>query len=95
MPGVIQIEAMAQTGGVLLMRSIPDPENYMTLFLKIENVKFRKIVEPGDTIIFHNKLVKPIRRGIGYMEGKAYVNGKVVMEGNMMASIIRKETNNE
>jgi UDP-3-O-[3-hydroxymyristoyl] N-acetylglucosamine deacetylase/3-hydroxyacyl-[acyl-carrier-protein] dehydratase len=95
MPGVIQIEAMAQTGGVLLMRSIPDPENYVTLFLKIENVKFRKIVQPGDTIIFHNKLVKPIRRGIGYMEGKAYVNGKVVMEGNMMASITRKENSNE
>jgi len=95
MPGVIQIEAMAQTGGVLLMRSIPDPENYVTLFLKIENVKFRKIVEPGDTIIFHNKLIKPIRRGIGYMEGKAYVNGKVVMEGNMMASITRKEISNE
>ncbi len=95
MPGVIQVEAMAQTGGVLLLKSVPDPENYITLFLKIEDVKFRKRVEPGDTIIFHNKLVKPIRRGIGYMEGKAYVGGKVVMEAKMMASLTRKEDINE
>jgi UDP-3-O-[3-hydroxymyristoyl] N-acetylglucosamine deacetylase/3-hydroxyacyl-[acyl-carrier-protein] dehydratase len=95
MPGVIQIEAMAQTGGVLLLHTVPDPENYITLFLKIEEVKFRKVVRPGDTIVFYNKLVKPIRRGIGYMEGKGYVNGKVVIEGKMMASLTKKEDANE
>jgi len=95
MPGVIQVEAMAQTGGVLLLANVPDPENYITLFLKIEDVKFRKVVSPGDTLIFHNVLTKPIRRGIGVMKGKAYVNGKVVMEGTMMASLVKKEETNE
>lgn len=95
MPGVIQIEAMAQTGGVLLLHTVPDPENYITLFLKIEDVKFRKVVKPGDTIVFHNKLTKPITRGIGLMQGKAYVNGKVVMEAKMMASITRDKNENE
>jgi UDP-3-O-[3-hydroxymyristoyl] N-acetylglucosamine deacetylase/3-hydroxyacyl-[acyl-carrier-protein] dehydratase len=95
MPGVIQVEAMAQTGGVLLLHSVPDPENYITLFLKIEEVKFRKVVRPGDTIVFHNKLMKPVSRGIGLMQGKAYVNGKVVMEAKMMASITKKEDTNE
>ena len=94
MPGVIQVEAMAQTGGVLLLHSVPDPENYITLFLKIEEVKFRKVVRPGDTIVFHNKLIKPVARGIGLMQGKAYVNGKVVMEAKMMASITKKEETN-
>ncbi|MDT8393585.1 MAG: bifunctional UDP-3-O-[3-hydroxymyristoyl] N-acetylglucosamine deacetylase/3-hydroxyacyl-ACP dehydratase [Bacteroidales bacterium] len=95
MPGVIQIEAMAQTGGVLVLNTVPDPENYITLFLKVNEVKFRKVVEPGDTLIFYNKLIKPIRRGIAMMDGKAYVNGKVVMEGSMMASIVKKEDINE
>jgi len=95
MPGVIQVEAMAQTGGVLLLANVPDPEDYITLFLKIEDVKFRKVVSPGDTLIFHNVLTKPIRRGIGVMKGKAYVNGKVVMEGTMMASLVKKEDINE
>ena len=95
MPGVIQVEAMAQTGGVLLLNTVDDPENYITLFLKIEEVKFRKVVHPGDTLVFHNRLVKPIRRGIGYMEGKGYVNGKVVIEGKMMASLVRKDETNK
>lgn len=95
MPGVIQIEAMAQVGGVLLLSAVPDPENYITLFLKIENAKFRQRVVPGDTLVFHNILTKPVRRGIGIMEGKAYVNGKVVMEATMMASVTRKEETNE
>ncbi|MEN8224897.1 MAG: bifunctional UDP-3-O-[3-hydroxymyristoyl] N-acetylglucosamine deacetylase/3-hydroxyacyl-ACP dehydratase [Bacteroidota bacterium] len=90
MPGVIQIEAMAQTGGVLLLANVSEPEEYITLFLKIEDVKFRKVVKPGDTLVFHNKLIKPIRRGIGVMKGKAYVDGNVVMEGTMMASIVHK-----
>ena len=91
MPGVIQVEAMAQTGGVLLLANVPDPENYYTLFLKIDDVKFRKVVKPGDTIIFHNKLIKPVSRGIVLMKSKAYVNGKVVTEGTMMASLTKKE----
>jgi len=96
MPGVIQIEAMAQTSGILLLTAVPDPENYLTLFLKIEEAKFRKRVEPGDTIVFYSKLIKPVSRGIGYMHGIAYVNGKVVTEAKMMASITRIEetTNN-
>lgn len=95
MPGVIQVEAMAQTGGVLLLANVDDPDNYITLFLKMEDVKFRKVVKPGDTLVFHNKLTKPIRRGIGVMKGKAYVDGKVVMEANMMASIVKKSEINE
>ncbi len=91
MPGVIQIEAMAQTGGILVLNSVPDPENYTTLFLKIDNVKFRKKVIPGDTILFSLHLVEPIRRGICHMKGIAYVGDKAVMEGQMMASIVKKE----
>jgi UDP-3-O-[3-hydroxymyristoyl] N-acetylglucosamine deacetylase/3-hydroxyacyl-[acyl-carrier-protein] dehydratase len=90
MPGVLIIEAMAQTGGILALGSVPDPENYITLFLKIENVKFRQKVVPGDTIIFKNELVEPIRRGICHMKGTAYVRDKIVMEGKMMASIVKK-----
>jgi UDP-3-O-[3-hydroxymyristoyl] N-acetylglucosamine deacetylase/3-hydroxyacyl-[acyl-carrier-protein] dehydratase len=81
---------MAQTGGILALGSVPDPENYITLFLKIENVKFRQKVVPGDTIIFKNELVEPIRRGICHMKGTAYVGDKIVMEGKMMASIVKK-----
>lgn len=90
MPGVLQIEAMAQTGGILVLSTVPDPENYITLFLKINNVKFRQKVVPGDTIVFHNELIGPIRRGICNMKGTAYVRDKVVMEGTMMASIVKK-----
>jgi len=87
MPGVIQIEAMAQCGGVLVLKSVSDPENYTTYFLKIDQVKFRKKVVPGDTVVFDLELLSPIRRGIAHMKGKAYVNDKVVMEAQMMASI--------
>ncbi len=95
MPGVILVEAMAQTGGVLILNSVPDPENYITLFLKIDDVKFRKVVRPGDTIVFHNKLLKPATRGIALMQGKAYVNGQVVTEAKMMAAIKKREETNE
>ena len=95
MPGVIQVEAMAQAGGVLLLANVDKPDDYITLFLKIEDVKFRKVVKPGDTLVFHNKLTKPIRRGIGVMQGKAYVNGKVVMEATLMASLVKKDDTNE
>ncbi|SNC64139.1 3-hydroxyacyl-[acyl-carrier-protein] dehydratase /UDP-3-O-[3-hydroxymyristoyl] N-acetylglucosamine deacetylase [Hymenobacter gelipurpurascens] len=91
MPGVMQIEAMAQTGGILVLNTVPDPENYWTYFLGIENCRFRRKVIPGDTIIFKCILTAPVKRGIAKMSGKAYVNGKVVMEAEMSASIVRKD----
>lgn len=90
-PGVIQIEAMAQVGGILVLNSVPDPENYLTYFMKVDNTKFRDMVAPGDTIIFHLELVTPIRRGICHMKGKAFVGNKVVMESEMMAQIVRRD----
>ena len=90
MPGVLSIEAMAQTGGILALSTVPDPENYLTLFMKIDNVKFKNKVCPGDTIIFRLELITPIRRGICHMRGIAYVNKKIVMEAEMMAQIIKK-----
>ncbi|MDO9511879.1 MAG: bifunctional UDP-3-O-[3-hydroxymyristoyl] N-acetylglucosamine deacetylase/3-hydroxyacyl-ACP dehydratase [Bacteroidales bacterium] len=90
MPGVLQIEAMAQTGGILILSSVPDPENYMTYFLKIDQVKFRQKVVPGDTLVFELKLVSPIRRGLCHMRGTAWVGEKVVMEAEMLAQIARK-----
>jgi UDP-3-O-[3-hydroxymyristoyl] N-acetylglucosamine deacetylase/3-hydroxyacyl-[acyl-carrier-protein] dehydratase len=90
-PGVIQIEAMAQVGGILVLNSVPDPENYLTYFMKIDNTKFRDMVSPGDTIIFHLELITPIRRGICHMRGKAFVGNKVVMESEMMAQIVRRD----
>lgn len=94
MPGVLQVEAMAQAGGVLVLSTVPNPQDYTTLFLKIDHVKFRQKVVPGDTLIFDLKLAGPIRRGICHMEGVAYVGNKVVMEAEMMASIVEKGTNN-
>lgn len=89
MPGVLQIEAMAQTGGILVLSTVPDPENYITLFMKIDKVKFRNQVVPGDTINFSLKLLTPIRRGLCHMGGVAYVGNKVVMEAEMLAQIVK------
>jgi len=89
MPGVLQIEAMAQTGGILVLSTVPDPENYITLFMKIDKVKFRNQVVPGDTLNFSLKLLSPIRRGLCHMGGIAYVGSKVVMEAEMLAQIIK------
>jgi UDP-3-O-[3-hydroxymyristoyl] N-acetylglucosamine deacetylase/3-hydroxyacyl-[acyl-carrier-protein] dehydratase len=94
MPGVLQVEAMAQAGGVLVLSTVPNPQDYTTLFLKIDQVKFRQKVVPGDTIIFDLKLVGPVRRGICHMEGVAWVGNKIVMEAVLMASIVEKGTNN-
>lgn len=91
MPGVLQVEAMAQVGGVLALNTVPDPENYLTLFLKIEEVKFRHKVVPGDTLIFQLKLINPIRRGLVYMSGKAYVGKREVMEARMLARLVKKD----
>ncbi|HNX86333.1 MAG TPA: bifunctional UDP-3-O-[3-hydroxymyristoyl] N-acetylglucosamine deacetylase/3-hydroxyacyl-ACP dehydratase [Bacteroidales bacterium] len=90
MPGVILIEAMAQSGGILALSTVDDPQNYTTLFAKIENVKFRQRVVPGDTVIFFNQLNGPMRRGLVSMKGLAYVGNKIVMEAELMAQITRK-----
>jgi len=91
MPGVLQVEAMAQCGGILVLSTVPDPENYLTYFMKIDNTKFRDMVVPGDTVIFSLELVTPIRRGICHMRGKAFVGDRVVMESEMMAQIVKKK----
>jgi len=95
MPGVLQVEAMAQTGGVFVLSSVPNPEDYTTLFLKIEKVKFRQKVVPGDTLIIEAKILAPIRRGICQMKGTAYVGNKIVTEAELTASIVEKGTNNK
>ena len=91
MPGVLQIEGLAQTGGILVMNTVTDPENYWQYFLGIENARFRKKVLPGDTIVYHCQLLAPIKRGIAKMRGQAFVNGKVVCEAEMSAAIVRKD----
>ncbi len=91
MPGVLQVEAMAQTGGILVLSTVEDPENYWTYFLSIENCKFRKMVLPGDTLIFKCELLNPIRRGIAKMKGEAFVGNTLVCEAVMTASIVRKD----
>ena len=87
MPGVLIVEAMAQTGGILVLSTVPDPENYLTFFMKIDNVKFKQKVVPGDTLIFKCDLITPIRRGICHMQGYAYSNGKLCAEAELMAQI--------
>ena len=89
MPGVLQIEAMAQTGGILVLSTVPDPENYLTYLLKIDNVRYKQQVVPGDTLIFKLDLLSPIRRGICQMQGRAYANGKLVSEAEIMAQIVK------
>ncbi len=89
MPGVMLIEAMAQCGGILVLKTVPDPENYQTYFMKIDNVRFKQKVIPGDTLVFSLNLVSPIRRGICHMKGAAYVNNKPVVEAEMMAQIVK------
>ena len=87
MPGVLQVEAMAQCGGVLVLSTVSDPENYLTYFMKMDNVKFKQKVLPGDTLIFKCELITPIRRGICHMQAYAYANGKLVAEAELMAQI--------
>lgn len=91
MPGVLQVEAMAQTGGILALKSVPDPENYLTYFMKIDNVRFKQQVVPGDTLIFKLELLAPIRRGICQMQAYAYVNGKMATEAFLMAQIVKSK----
>jgi UDP-3-O-[3-hydroxymyristoyl] N-acetylglucosamine deacetylase/3-hydroxyacyl-[acyl-carrier-protein] dehydratase len=89
MPGVLQLEAMAQVGGILALSTVPDPENYLTYFLKMDEVKFKSKVGPGDTLYFHLTLTQPIRRGIVVMRGAAYVGQKLVTEGLFTAMITK------
>ncbi len=91
MPGVLIVEAMAQTGGILILSSVPDPENYLTYFMKIDNVRFKHKVLPGDTLTFRLELLSPIRRGICHMQANAYANGKLVTEAELMAQIVKKQ----
>lgn len=89
MPGVLQLEAMAQAGGVLILSELEEPEKYSTYFVKIENAKFKDKVLPGDTLLIQMKLLAPMRRGLCLMQGKAYVGNKLVSEAEMMAQIIK------
>ena len=91
MPGVLQIEAMAQISGILLLNIVPDPENYWTYFLGIKDFKFRKMVVPGDTLVFKCELLQPISRGYAKVKGMAYVGNNLVCEGTMTASIVKKD----
>jgi UDP-3-O-[3-hydroxymyristoyl] N-acetylglucosamine deacetylase/3-hydroxyacyl-[acyl-carrier-protein] dehydratase len=90
MPGVLQIEAMAQAGGILVLSTVPEPENYLTFFIKIDKVRFKRQVSPGDTLVFKLELLTPIRRGICHMQGYAYANGKLVSEAELMAQIVKR-----
>jgi UDP-3-O-[3-hydroxymyristoyl] N-acetylglucosamine deacetylase/3-hydroxyacyl-[acyl-carrier-protein] dehydratase len=89
MPGVLQVEAMAQCGGILALSSVPDPENYSTYFMKIDNVKFRKKVVPGDTLVFKLELLTPIRRGLVNMKGTAFVGNNITCEAEMLAQLAK------
>jgi UDP-3-O-[3-hydroxymyristoyl] N-acetylglucosamine deacetylase/3-hydroxyacyl-[acyl-carrier-protein] dehydratase len=91
MPGVLVIEAMAQVGGILALSAVDDPENYSTYFMKIDKVKFKRKVVPGDTLIFKLELLEPIRRGIVTMLGQAFVGDTLVTEGELMAQIVRNK----
>jgi len=91
MPGVLQVEAMAQAGGILVLSTVPDPENYLTFFIKIDKVRFKKQVLPGDTLVFKLELLTPIRRGICHMQAYAYANGKLVSEAELMAQIVKRK----
>ena len=88
-PGVLQIEAMAQVGGIFALNSVEEPHLYSTYFMKIDKVKFKQMVKPGDTVVFDLKLISPIRRGLVNMGGVAYVNGQPVMEAEMLAQIVK------
>ena len=91
MPGVLQLETMAQAGGVLILNTVEDPQNYLTFFMKIDNAKFKRKVVPGDTIIFRLSLISPIRRGLCHMHGVGFVNGKIVAEADLLAQIAPKK----
>ncbi|MGA0558814.1 bifunctional UDP-3-O-[3-hydroxymyristoyl] N-acetylglucosamine deacetylase/3-hydroxyacyl-ACP dehydratase [Larkinella sp. VNQ87] len=91
MPGVLQLESMAQTGGILVLSTVPDPENYWPYLIGIENCRFRRNVVPGDTVIFRCEFISPMKRGIVKMSGRGYVAGQLVCEAEMIASLVKKK----
>ncbi|WP_460981248.1 bifunctional UDP-3-O-[3-hydroxymyristoyl] N-acetylglucosamine deacetylase/3-hydroxyacyl-ACP dehydratase [Spirosoma fluminis] len=91
MPGVMQLEAMAQTGGILVLSTVPDPENYWPYLIGIENCRFRRNVLPGDTVIFRCEFTSPMKRGIVKMQGRGYVGNQLVCEADMIASLVKKK----
>jgi len=90
MPGVLQVEALAQTGGILVLNTVPDPENYLTYFLGIDECRFRKMVVPGDTLVLHCELLADIRRGFSKMKGQVFVGKQLTCEATMLAQISKK-----
>ncbi|MEX1190449.1 MAG: bifunctional UDP-3-O-[3-hydroxymyristoyl] N-acetylglucosamine deacetylase/3-hydroxyacyl-ACP dehydratase [Brumimicrobium sp.] len=94
-PGVLQIEAMAQCGGIFSLSQVEDPHLYSTYFMKIDKVKFKQKIVPGDTVVFDLNLISPIRRGLVNMAGKGYINGKVVVEAEMLAQVVKDKTEND
>lgn len=92
MPGVLQVEAMAQTGGILVLNTVDEPDQYWTYFLSIESCRFRKMVKPGDTLVFKCELLAPIKRGIAKMKGQAWAGNQLATEATMIASIVRKDS---
>lgn len=93
MPGVLQVEAMAQVGGILALSTVPDPENYLTYFLRLDNVRFKQKVVPGDTLVFRLRMTQPMRRGILQMHGEAFVGNKLACEADLMAQIVKERNN--
>jgi UDP-3-O-[3-hydroxymyristoyl] N-acetylglucosamine deacetylase / 3-hydroxyacyl-[acyl-carrier-protein] dehydratase len=94
MPGVLQIEAMAQVGGILLLSKLPDPENYVLYFMKIDNIKFKQKVVPGDTLNIRMRLLEPVKRGVALTSGQVFVGDTLVMEGQFMAQLAKKAGKN-
>ncbi|MEM1124525.1 MAG: 3-hydroxyacyl-ACP dehydratase FabZ, partial [Bacteroidota bacterium] len=90
MPAVLQLEALAQCGGILAMSLVDEPGGWDTYFLKIDNAKFKQMVVPGDTLILKMELLSPIRRGLCHMQGTAYVGNKIVSEGELTAQIVKR-----
>ena len=91
MPGVLIVEAMAQCSGIMVLRSVPDPENYSTYFMKIDGAKFKHKVVPGDTLQFEIHLLEPIRRGVALVEAKAFVGETLACEATLMAQIVKNK----
>ena len=92
MPAVLQLEAMAQMGGIYVLSQLDEPECYSTYFIKIDNVKLRKKVVPGDTLIFKVELMTEMRRGMANMKGTAFVGDTIVSEGEFMAQVVKNKT---
>ena len=91
MPGVLLVEAMAQAGGVIVLKNVENPEQYSTYFLRIDGVRFKRKVVPGDTLQIEAHIIEPIRRGIASIIGKIFVGGQLACEATLMAQIVRNK----